>query len=84
MRREKNRADSGLPESALDSLRACCPADLYGFLAGLFRADAHGLIDGADEDFSVANFAGFGGFDDGCCSLVHEMIGNDGFQFDLR
>jgi hypothetical protein len=34
-------------------------------LADLFRSNADGVLDGTNEDFSVADFAGLGGFHDG-------------------
>ena len=38
-------------------------------LVGFAGADADDLLDGVDEDFSVADFAGAGGLDDGVDGL---------------
>lgn len=55
-----------------------------GVFAGFLGADADGILEGEDEDFAVANFAGFGGGGDGLGGFFNEFVGDDDFEFDLR
>jgi hypothetical protein len=55
----------------------------YGLLSGFFGADADGIFDGADEDFAVTDFAGFGGFNDGVDGFGSAVVGDDDFDFDF-
>src|SRR6185295_18160480 len=54
-----------------------------GVLALLLRADAHGILDRADEHLAVPNLAGPGGLHDRLDRLVHEIIHEDDFDFYL-
>src|SRR5438105_13627926 len=56
---------------------------LDGLLAGFIGADADGVFDGADENFSVADFSGFGGFDDGLDRFGSAAVGDNDFDFDF-
>src|SRR5437899_8329868 len=58
-------------------------AGLNGLFTFLFGADANGLIDGENEYFPVANFAGLGGADDRRHRRVHAVVRQDQFNFDL-
>src|SRR5713226_8956180 len=58
-------------------------AGLNGLFTFLFGADANGLIDGENEYFPVANFAGLGRADDRRHRRVHAVVRQDQFDFDL-
>ncbi len=74
------------PESRLrpegDKKRAapeCRPFDIWqkqsaldGFLSFFLGANADRFLDREDEDFSIADFAGFGGFDNGFDGLLDQ------------
>src|SRR4029079_4661648 len=51
---------------------------------GFAGADADGVVDVVDEDFSVADLAGFGGRGDGLDDLVGLVAWNGDFDLDLR
>ena len=50
------------------------------FLAG---ANAHGGLDGRDEDLAVSDLAGLGGTDDGLDHLVDLIVGHDDLDLHL-
>ena len=56
---------------------------LEGFFAYFLGSDADGFVDGGDEEFAVADFAGAGGFDDGGGDAGDEVVGEDDLDFDL-
>src|SRR5713226_9982879 len=58
-------------------------AGLYGLFTFLFGADTNGLIDGENEYFPVANFAGLGRADDRRHRRVHAVVRQDQFNFDF-
>lgn len=49
----------------------------------LFRADADGLFNAGDENFTVTALAGAGGVQHGVESPFDQMVGQDDFQLDL-
>ena len=55
-----------------------------GVVAAFAGADADGVFDWEDEDFTVADFAGVGGFGDGVDDLVAAGVVDDDFDFDFR
>jgi hypothetical protein len=54
-----------------------------GFVAFLFGANANGIVNGHDEDFAIADLAGFGRFDNGSGGRLDPVIGKDDFEFDF-
>src|SRR5579862_5952407 len=55
-----------------------------GFLAPLIRADADGVVDGGDENLTVTDFAGLGGFHDGSDRRIGAVVRRDDFEFEFR
>jgi hypothetical protein len=53
------------------------------FFAFFASADADGAFDLKDEEFAVADFAGFGGANHCLGDAVDELIGENDFYFDL-
>src|SRR5262245_23303819 len=53
-------------------------------IVGFTRADAERMVDWRDEDFSIADLAGFGGLDDRFDGLVDLRRRNDDLDLDLR
>src|SRR5438445_4246738 len=51
---------------------------------GLAGADAHGAVEGRDEDLTVADLAGFGRVDDGFHDLVGPVVVNRDVELHLR
>ena len=56
---------------------------LYCFLACLVGPDANRFFDGVNEDFSIADLAGFGGLYDCCRGVFHHAVAKDDLDFDL-
>src|SRR2546421_6015244 len=54
---------------------------LNRLLSGFLRANPDGVLDGTDEDLAVADFAGFGGFDDGFYGGCNLAVGQNDFDF---
>lgn len=54
---------------------------LEGFDAAFAGADAEDFVDLVDEDFAVADFACFGGVEEGLEDGGEEVVGDDDFEF---
>lgn len=48
------------------------------------RANAHGIVNGADEHLAIADLSGAGSFYNGIDGAGHEIISQHNFDFDLR
>jgi len=56
----------------------------YRFFADLFRANSNRVFHREDENFTVADFSGFGCADYRGDRFVHHVIGQDDFHLHFR
>ena len=57
---------------------------LNGLFAGFLGTNPNHILDCAHENFPIADFAGFGGFDDGIDGGGDLVISEHDFDFDFR
>src|SRR5271155_1871379 len=56
---------------------------LQRLISAFVVANADGFLHFGQENFAVADFAGFGGFENGLDGLLDEFIGENDFDFDF-
>src|SRR3989454_2560854 len=59
------------------------PGNLQSVLPTLLVANADGVVDRGQENLPITDFTGFGSLQDGVHGSIHQMVGQDHFEFDL-